>query len=79
MKRITISIPDDVAAKADNAVARGDASSVSAWFSEIARREPDWTAAQEAADELAAEAGVTDADMAWARAVLGLDAMDGAA
>lgn len=60
MKRVTISVPDEVAAKADNAVTRGEAASVSAWFSAIARREPDWIAAQEAADEMAAEAGVSD-------------------
>ncbi|MBH0777617.1 ribbon-helix-helix domain-containing protein [Nocardia bovistercoris] len=76
MKRITISVPDEVAAKADNAVAQGEATSVSAWFSEIARREPDWFAAEQAADELATEAGVTDADLAWARATLGLDSID---
>ncbi|MFI6361164.1 hypothetical protein ACIBG0_00295 [Nocardia sp. NPDC050630] len=73
MKRITISIPDDVAAKAEAAVSHGEASSVSAWFSDIARREPDWATAREIADELAREAGVTDEDLAWADRVLGLD------
>lgn len=79
MKRITISVPDDVAEKAANAVANGDAPSVSAWFSRLARREPDWVAAKAVMAELAAEAGVTDDDRAWARAALRRDAQDGAA
>ena len=73
MKRITISIPDDVAAKAEAAVSHGEAPSVSAWFSDIARREPDWATAREITAELALEAGVTDEDREWARSVLGLD------
>lgn len=79
MKRITISVPDDVAEKAASAVAHGDAPSVSAWFSQIARREPDWAAAKAVMAELAAEAGVTDDDRAWARTALRRDARDGAA
>lgn len=66
MKKITISIPDEIADKAARAVASGNASSVSARFSDLARREPDWAAAAEILTELAAEAGVTDADREWA-------------
>ncbi|MFR9751605.1 hypothetical protein ACL02S_11265 [Nocardia sp. 004] len=73
MKRITISIPDDVAAKAEFAVEHGEATSVSAWFSDIARREPDWVTAREIADQLAVAAGVGDAELIWADEVLGPD------
>ena len=67
MKRITISIPDDVAAKADQAVAHGDAPSVSAWFSEVARREPNWSAAEDIIEEMIFDAGgLSEADREWA-------------
>lgn len=43
-----------------------------------AHRELDWVIAREVADQLAAEAGVTDEDLAWAEEVLGLnDLADG--
>ncbi|WP_040775735.1 hypothetical protein [Nocardia pneumoniae] len=35
--------------------------------------EPDWTTAREIADQIAAEAGVSEEDLAWADEVLGLD------
>ncbi|NKY55830.1 hypothetical protein [Nocardia flavorosea] len=69
MKKITISIPDEIAEKAARAVDSGDASSVSAWFADLARREPDWAAAAEIFAELAVEAGVTGADREWAAGV----------
>lgn len=70
MARITISIPDDLAAKADRAVEAGLAPSVSSWFAALARREPDWAAAETVLAELATEAGVTDADREEAAAAL---------
>jgi hypothetical protein len=45
MAKITISIPDDIAEKANRAVAAGLAPSVSVWFATLAQREPDWAAA----------------------------------
>ncbi|MBF6301147.1 hypothetical protein IU459_26915 [Nocardia amamiensis] len=85
MKKITISIPDEIADKAARAVESGNASSVSAWFADLARREPDWAAASEILAELAAEAGVTGADREWAAGVFDeidaerTDALGGAA
>jgi len=70
MAKITISVPDDVAEKANHAVAAGLAPSVSGWFTTLAQREPDWAAAREIIAELAAEAGVTDADRHDADAAL---------
>ncbi|MET8773521.1 hypothetical protein AB0H49_28575 [Nocardia sp. NPDC050713] len=86
MAKITISIPDDIAEKANNAVAAGLAGSVSAYFTQLAQREPDWAAAAEIVAELATEAGVTDADRAEAAAAFtaaenaaAADALGGAA
>lgn len=74
MKRLTISVTDDVAAKAQRAVEGGDAESVSAYFNGLAEKEPDWVAAREAVDAMLAEVGtVSQEDRAWARAVLGTD------
>ena len=50
--------------------------SVSAWMVQAAREEARWAVARQMADEIAAEAGVTDEDRAWARSVLGLDGDD---
>jgi uncharacterized protein (DUF1778 family) len=50
--------------------------SVSAWMVQAAREEARWAIARKMADEIAAEAGVTDEDRAWARSVLGLDSDD---
>lgn len=47
--------------------------SVSAWVVHAAREEARWAVARQITIELAAEAGVTDADRAWAASVLGLD------
>jgi hypothetical protein len=74
MKRLTISVPDEIAAKAQRAVDAGDADSVSGYFAYLAEHEPDWAAARVVVDEMIAEVGgLTDADRAWARALLGLD------
>ena len=43
---------------------------------QAAREEARWAIARKMADEIAAEAGVTDEDRAWARSVLGLDSDD---
>ncbi|MCL2467381.1 MAG: hypothetical protein FWF02_07410 [Micrococcales bacterium] len=73
MKRITISVPDAVAHKARRAVDTGDVTSVSAYFTRLARREPDWAGARGIIDEMIAEAGgINEEDRAWARESLGL-------
>lgn len=80
MKRITISVPDDVAAKAERAVDAGDAESISGYFGRLAEQEPDWVEARQAVDELIGEIGEISADdRAWARAALHLDSSAGAA
>ncbi len=69
--RITISVPEQVAAKAQRAVESGHAESVSGYFTNLAEREPDWAAARAALDELIAESGgISEEDRGWARAVL---------
>jgi len=74
MKRITISVPDDVAEKAQRAVDAGDVPTVSGYFTRLAKREPDWAAARAIVDEMIEEAGgISDEDRAWAAASLGLD------
>jgi uncharacterized protein (DUF1778 family) len=47
--------------------------SVSAWMIRAAREEARWAVARQVTSELAAEAGVTEADRVWAAAALGLD------
>lgn len=75
--RITISVPEQVAAKAQRAVDAGDADSVSGYFSGLAEREPDWAAARAVVDEMIEEAGgLSEDDHRWARGVLGLDEDD---
>lgn len=70
-KRITISVPEAVAAKAQRAAEAGDVESVSAYFAALAEREPDWVEARAVLDEMVAEGGgLTDEDVAWAREVL---------
>lgn len=69
--RITISVPEEVAVKAQRAVESGHAESVSGYFADLAEREPDWAEARAALDEMIAEAGgITEDDRRWARAVL---------
>lgn len=72
--RITISVPEQVAVKAQRAVESGQADSVSGYFSGLAEREPDWAEARAVLDEMIAEAGgISEVDRRWARSVLGLD------
>jgi hypothetical protein len=74
LKRITISVPEEIAAKAQRAAEAGQAESVSAYFVRLAEREPDWAQAQTILDEMIAEAGgISDEDRAWARSVLGVN------
>lgn len=74
MTRITISVPEQVAAKAQRAVEAGQAESVSGYFTGLAEREPDWAVARATLDEMILEAGGIPAeDRRWARSVLGLD------
>ncbi|MGC3956316.1 MAG: hypothetical protein QM804_19090 [Propionicimonas sp.] len=73
MRRLTISVPDEVADKAQRAVAAGRADSVSAYFAGLAQNEPDWVMFREVVADLAAEAGgLGDEDQARAHAALGL-------
>ena len=72
--RITISVPEQIAAKAQRAVESGQAESVSGYFAGLAEREPDWAQARAALDEMIEEAGeIPEEDRRWARSVLGLD------
>jgi uncharacterized protein (DUF1778 family) len=72
-ERLSVSLtPDDRSLIESAAKAAGV--SVSAWMVRAAREEARWAVARQVTAELAAEAGVTDADRAWARAALGLDA-----
>lgn len=69
--RITISVPEQVAVKAQRAVESGHADSVSGYFTALAEREPDWAEARAALDEMIADAGgISDVDREWARTVL---------
>ncbi|BAK34704.1 hypothetical protein MLP_16900 [Microlunatus phosphovorus NM-1] len=73
MKRLTISVSDEIAEKARRAVESGNAESVSAYFGELAEREPDWVAAREAVDEMIVDiGGIPDEARAWARQTLGM-------
>lgn len=73
-KRITISVPAEIAAKAARAAEAGEVESVSAYFARLAAREPDWVEARAAVDEMLADAGgLTDEDRAWAKRALGID------
>jgi hypothetical protein len=73
MKRITISVPDEVADKAERAVEAGDAANVSAYFAGLAAREPDWASARViVADMVARFGGLTNEDIAWAEQSLGV-------
>lgn len=72
-KRMTISVPEDVALKAQRAAEAGHVESVSAYFARLAEREPDWVEAEAVLDAMIAEAGGISAnDREWARSVLGL-------
>ena len=74
MRRLTISVSEEVAAKAQRAVDHGGAPSVSAYFAALAEQEPDWVEYRAAVDEMIAEAGgISDDARRWAREALGLD------
>jgi len=74
VKRLTIRVSDELAARAQRAVDAGDAVSVSGYFATLAENEPDWVACRAAVDEMIAEAGgIGEGDRAWARKALGLD------
>ncbi|MCY9785588.1 hypothetical protein KIK06_17010 [Nocardiopsis sp. EMB25] len=76
-KRVTISVPEEIVAKAQRAVDSGQAGSVSAYFTELAENAPDWVAIRATLDELKAEVGEVSAeDRQWAREALGLDGAD---
>ncbi|MFE3442543.1 hypothetical protein ACFXNW_05890 [Nocardia sp. NPDC059180] len=67
MKRVTISVPDDVAEAAAAAVNAGEFASVSAYFAAASGKLGDWLAARAALDEMITEAGgLSDADRAAA-------------
>lgn len=71
-RRITISLPEEIAAKAQRAVDSGQVGSVSAYFAELAEREPDWAEAQRITEAVLAELGeVSTEDEEWVDSVLG--------
>ncbi|HIY39891.1 MAG TPA: hypothetical protein H9836_02035 [Candidatus Nocardiopsis merdipullorum] len=75
--RVTISVPEEIVAKAQRAVESGQAGSVSAYFTELAEKAPDWAAVREALDEMKSQVGtVSSEDKQWARQALGLDEED---
>jgi len=65
--------PDEIETKAQRAVASGDVPNVSAYFTRLAQKEPDWASARAIAAEMAAEiGGVSGDDLVWAEETLGL-------
>jgi hypothetical protein len=71
VKRLTISVPEEVADKAQRAVAAGLSGSVSGYFAALAENEPDWVLFREVvADLLAESGGVSEEARAWARDAL---------
>lgn len=72
-KRITISVPTEIAEKAARATAAGEAESVSDYFAQLAAREPDWATARAVLDEMLADSeGISEDDRLWAATVLDL-------
>lgn len=70
--RLTISVPGDIAAKAQRAVAAGQAESVSGYFAGLADREPDWADAEATVNDMIEDAGgLSAAARSWAQEVLG--------
>ena len=72
-ERMSVSMTPEDRALIESA-AKADGVSVSAWMVRAAREEARWAVARRISGELAAEAGVTDEDLAWAASVLGVDA-----
>jgi hypothetical protein len=74
LTRITISVPVEIAAKAQRAVESGQAESVSGYFVMLAEREPDWAQARATLDEMIDEVGgIPPEARQWARSVLGIE------
>jgi hypothetical protein len=74
-RRITISVPEAIAQKALRAAEAGEVESVSAYFAELAAREPDWVEARAALDEmLSSGKPISEQDRGWAKKVLGITA-----
>lgn len=70
----TVSVPEETWAQVDAAVARGEASNVSAYVAQALATATDGLALRELVDELLAEAGPpSPAEQAWADESLGLD------
>ncbi|MGH7883869.1 MAG: hypothetical protein ACREN8_13375 [Candidatus Dormibacteraceae bacterium] len=77
MKRITISVPEEIAIKAQRAASAGRVDSVSAYFVHLAAGEPDWVQAEGILNEMIVEAGgLSEEARSWARSVLGTDRTD---
>ena len=74
-ERMSISMRSEDRALIEEA-ARAEGVSTSSWMVDAAREKARWAIAHQMASELAAEAGVTDEDYAWARSVMGLDGDD---
>ena len=73
MKRITISVPDEIAVKAQSAVEGGDVPNVSAYFTRLAQKEPDWASARAIVSEMVDKiGGLSEDDIAWAEETLGI-------
>jgi hypothetical protein len=73
-KRITISVPEEVAAKAALAAEAGEVESVSAYLAQLPAREPDWVSARAIIDGMIAESSaLSDDDIAWAKNMLRTD------
>ena len=73
MRRITISVPDDVANKAQRAVEAGEAANVSAYFADVVAREPDWALARGVVRKMIDEiGGLSDDEIAQAEVSLGV-------
>jgi len=69
--RLTISVPEGIAAKAQRAVAAGQADSVSGYFADLASREPDWADAEATVNAMIEETGGLSAEArSWARDLL---------
>jgi hypothetical protein len=66
-------VPDEVLDKVQHAVDAGGAANVSAYFTRLAEREPDWATARQVVSEMVARiGGVSEDDVAWAEQTLGL-------
>ena len=70
MRRVTITVPDETLERVQVAVERGGASSVSAYFADLAARQSREEDLLEPIHDLDAELGApSEADVEWARQV----------